>query len=212
MQKTLNLRVKYRESFRPFAPAVLREDVFDWFELDADSPYMLLVAGVKFGRRQRMTNEEESLFGIDKLNVARSDIPAVTNVVGTDIGVDPLAIDHLQMALLSYRGIPSSRYSVNHSVKSTHDLLATMSGINYVVTRGFHGVVCAHLLNKPVLAIPHHPKVTDLMTELELELSSYCVDIRDFDPELLMEEFASVVINAEEIKSRMAASLTRNSQ
>jgi carbamoyltransferase len=80
MQKTLNLRVKYRESFRPFAPAVLREDVSDWFELDADSPYMLLVADVKPERRRRMTNEQEALFGIDKLNVARSDIPAVTHV------------------------------------------------------------------------------------------------------------------------------------
>jgi carbamoyltransferase len=80
MQKTLNLRVKYRESFRPFAPAVLREDVSEWFELDADSPYMLLVADVKRERRRRMTNEEEALFGIDKLNVARSDIPAVTHV------------------------------------------------------------------------------------------------------------------------------------
>ncbi len=80
MQKTLNLRVKYRESFRPFAPAVLREEVSDWFELDADSPYMLLVADVKRERRRRMTNEEEALFGIDKLNVARSDIPAVTHV------------------------------------------------------------------------------------------------------------------------------------
>ena len=80
MQKTLNLRVKYRESFRPFAPAVLREDVADWFELDTDSPYMLLVADVNKERRRRMTNEEEQLFGIDKLNVARSDIPAVTHV------------------------------------------------------------------------------------------------------------------------------------
>jgi carbamoyltransferase len=80
MQKTLNLRVKYRESFRPFAPAVLREDVSDWFELDADSPYMLLVADVKRERRRQMTNEEEALFGIDKLNVARSEIPAVTHV------------------------------------------------------------------------------------------------------------------------------------
>jgi carbamoyltransferase len=80
MQKALNLRVKYRESFRPFAPAVLREDVADWFELDSDSPYMLLVADVKKERRRRMTNEEEQLFGIDKLNVARSDIPAVTHV------------------------------------------------------------------------------------------------------------------------------------
>src|SRR6185312_15391868 len=80
MQKTLNLRVKYRESFRPFAPSVLREDVSDWFELDTDSPYMLLVADVVKGRRRRMSNEEEALFGIDKLNVARSEIPAVTHV------------------------------------------------------------------------------------------------------------------------------------
>jgi carbamoyltransferase len=80
MQKTLNLRVKYRESFRPFAPAVLREDVAEWFEMDCDSPYMLLVADVMQARRRRMTNEEESLFGIDKLNVVRSDIPAVTHV------------------------------------------------------------------------------------------------------------------------------------
>ena len=80
MQKTLNLRVKYRESFRPFAPAILREDVAEWFELDADSPYMLLVAEVRNELRRRMTNEEEARFGIDKLNVARSDIPAVTHV------------------------------------------------------------------------------------------------------------------------------------
>jgi carbamoyltransferase len=80
MQKLLNLKVKYRESFRPFAPSVLREDVSDWFDLDADSPYMLLVAGVKENRLRRMTAEEEALFGIDKLNVARSEIPAVTHV------------------------------------------------------------------------------------------------------------------------------------
>ncbi len=80
MQKTLNLRVKYRESFRPFAPSVLREDVADWFEMEADSPYMLLVADVVEPRRLKMTNEEKTLFGIDKLSVPRSDIPAVTHV------------------------------------------------------------------------------------------------------------------------------------
>jgi len=80
MQKTLNLKVKYRESFRPFAPSVLREDVADWFELDEDSPYMLLVSDVAEKRRREMTAEEEALFGIDKLNVPRSDIPAVTHV------------------------------------------------------------------------------------------------------------------------------------
>ena len=80
MQKTLNLRIKYRESFRPFAPSVLREDVADYFDLDQDSPYMLLVADVKRNRRRHMSVEEERLFGIDKLNVVRSDIPAVTHV------------------------------------------------------------------------------------------------------------------------------------
>jgi carbamoyltransferase len=80
MQKMLNLKVKYRESFRPFAPSVLREDVADWFELDCDSPYMLLVAHVRQERRRAMTDHEQSLFGIDKLNVPRSDIPAVTHV------------------------------------------------------------------------------------------------------------------------------------
>jgi len=80
MQKTLNLRVKYRESFRPFAPAVLREDVAQWFELDGDSPYMLLVADVVVPRRRQMIEAERALFGIDKLNVPRSEIPAVTHV------------------------------------------------------------------------------------------------------------------------------------
>ncbi|MFZ1413398.1 MAG: carbamoyltransferase [Defluviicoccus sp.] len=80
MQKLLNLKVKYRESFRPFAPSVLREDVADWFELATDSPYMLLVADVVAGRRRQMTAEEQALFGIDKLNIQRSQIPAVTHV------------------------------------------------------------------------------------------------------------------------------------
>mgnify|MGYP005622286975 CR=1 FL=1 len=80
MQKILNLKVKYRESFRPFAPSVLREDVAEWFELDYDSPYMLLVDYVKKDKRIKMTEEEESLFGIDKLNIKRSSIPAVTHV------------------------------------------------------------------------------------------------------------------------------------
>jgi carbamoyltransferase len=80
MQSTLNLKVKYRESFRPFAPSVLREQVAEWFELDGDSPYMLLVADVVVSRRRAMSTEEQNLFGIDKLKVPRSDIPAVTHV------------------------------------------------------------------------------------------------------------------------------------
>lgn len=80
MQKNLNLKVKYRESFRPFAPVVLREDVSDWFELDSDSPYMLIVADVRDDKRRAMSAQEHALFGIDKLNVSRSEIPAVTHV------------------------------------------------------------------------------------------------------------------------------------
>jgi carbamoyltransferase len=80
MQKNLNLKVKYRESFRPFAPAVLREDVSEWFDLDSDSPYMLIVADVRKDRHRAMSADELALFGIDKLNVSRSEIPAVTHV------------------------------------------------------------------------------------------------------------------------------------
>jgi carbamoyltransferase len=80
MQKTLNLKVKYRESFRPFAPAVLREDVDKYFDIKSDSPYMLMVAPVNEDRRRAMNEAEQALFGIDKLNVPRSDIPAVTHV------------------------------------------------------------------------------------------------------------------------------------
>ena len=80
MQSAMNLKIKYRESFRPFAPSVLREQVADWFELDTDSPYMLLVAGVAESQRRKMTPEEEKLWGIEKLLVKRSAIPAVTHV------------------------------------------------------------------------------------------------------------------------------------
>ena len=80
MQKNLNLKVKYRESFRPFAPSILREDVNKWFKIDVDSPYMLLVADVIDSKKINMTDAEKKLFGIDKLNIKRSDIPAVTHV------------------------------------------------------------------------------------------------------------------------------------
>lgn len=80
VQRQLNLKVKFRESFRPFAPSVLREDVATWFDLDGDSPYMLIVADVAAAHRRPMSAEQQALFGIDKLNVVRSDIPAVTHV------------------------------------------------------------------------------------------------------------------------------------
>jgi carbamoyltransferase len=80
MQKKLNLKVKFRESFRPFAPSVLREDVAEWFDLNSDSPYMLLVAEILQKHRRTMSDEQRKLFGIEKLNVPRSEIPAVTHV------------------------------------------------------------------------------------------------------------------------------------
>jgi carbamoyltransferase len=80
MQETMNLKIKFRESFRPFAPSVLEERASEYFDLEIKSPYMLLVAPVKRSKRRLMTESEESLFGIDKLNVARSEIPAVTHV------------------------------------------------------------------------------------------------------------------------------------
>ena len=80
MQKNLNLKVKYRESFRPFAPSVLREDVNQWFDIDNDSPYMLIVSDVLKDKQKQMTEDEKKLFGIDKLNIKRSEIPAVTHV------------------------------------------------------------------------------------------------------------------------------------
>jgi carbamoyltransferase len=80
MQKNLNLKVKYRESFRPFAPSILKEDVSNWFDINVDSPYMLLVANINSEKKIEMTNEQKKLFGIDKLNIKRSEIPAVTHV------------------------------------------------------------------------------------------------------------------------------------
>ena len=80
MQKQLNLKVKYRESFRPFAPSVLADDVSNWFEHQSESPYMLIVSNIKLDKRRSMTTEEKALFGIDKLNVPRSSVPAITHV------------------------------------------------------------------------------------------------------------------------------------
>ena len=80
MQKNLNLKIKYRESFRPFAPSVLREDLSEWFDMNVDSPYMLLVSNVNFDKRIEMTNKQKNLFGIDKLNIIRSEVPAITHV------------------------------------------------------------------------------------------------------------------------------------
>jgi polysaccharide pyruvyl transferase WcaK-like protein len=121
---------------------------------------------------------------------------------GSDIGVDPQAIEDLREVLMTRHGISEVRYD---PVGSVQELLSTISVMDYVVTCRFHGVVFAHVLNKPVLAISHHPKVANLMKDLGL--SKYCVDISAFDPTLLMDTFASVVSDTDKIKSRMAESL-----
>ena len=80
MQKNLNLKVKYRESFRPFAPSVLKENLSDWFDINVESPYMLMVAGINKNKIIEMNKEQKKLFGIEKLNVKRSEVPAITHV------------------------------------------------------------------------------------------------------------------------------------
>lgn len=127
---------------------------------------------------------------------------------GTDIGVDPPAIQDFERAFANCIGSAASEYSDNRSVASVDDVLAAISRMDYVITCRFHGVVFAHLLNKPVIAIAHHPKVMDLMSDLEL--SAYCVDIRNFDPSLLAQRFASMISNVNEIKRHMATRLQKN--
>ena len=80
MQKNLNLKVKYRESFRPFAPSILKEDLAEWFDIGIDSPYMLMVSNINKDKIIEMTENQKKLFGIEKLNIKRSEIPAVTHV------------------------------------------------------------------------------------------------------------------------------------
>jgi polysaccharide pyruvyl transferase WcaK-like protein len=121
---------------------------------------------------------------------------------GTDIGNDPATIEDLRTVLRERHNIATPPYD---PIKLLDDLFCKMSAMDYVVTCRFHGVVFAHLLNKPVLAISPHPKVADHMRALGL--SKYCVDIRTFDPNLLADIFEALVRERDDIKSRMAASL-----
>ncbi len=122
-------------------------------------------------------------------------------VFGTDIGADPAAIQDLRTKLEADYDI-STHYE---PIESLEKVLLRMSGLDYVITCRFHGVVFAHLLNKPVLAIAHHPKVTNLMSALGL--SKYCVDIRTFDPRSLADTFECLVNEKDEVKSRMDSTL-----
>jgi polysaccharide pyruvyl transferase WcaK-like protein len=167
------------------------------------------------GSRSGLVSKERVIYDdfIRKLAVFASwlvDKSYGLSIFGSDFGVDPLAMVDLQMALSNHHGVTASQYSVNQSIKSVGELMGEISRMDYVITCRFHGVVFAHLLNKPVLAIAHHRKVVDLMADLEL--SRFCVNIDDFDLKRLASRFTLMVDNAEEIKSRMAASLARNRQ
>ena len=121
---------------------------------------------------------------------------------GSDTGADPSAIEDFRTALKRHHNLSTPQFKPVHSVG---ELLAEISGMDFVVTCRFHGVVFAHLLNKPVLAISHHPKVANLMDALGL--SQYCVDIQRFDPDQLTNAFASLVQNADSVKRQMVAKL-----
>jgi polysaccharide pyruvyl transferase WcaK-like protein len=124
----------------------------------------------------------------------------------SDIGLDPLAIADLHSALRSDLGLTESSPSIlSEPLSSADDLLAQMSSMDYVVTCRFHGVIFAHLLNKPVIAISHHPKVAALMSDMGL--AKFCMDIRTFDTTLLTATFTAAVSNSREIRERMAERL-----
>src|SRR5262245_9588574 len=160
IQSALNLKIKYRESFRPFAPAVLREHTADWFELDTDSPYMLLVADVVERRRRLMTAEQRALFGIDKLNVPRSDIPAVTHV------------DY------------SARIQTVHAATNSrfHDLLTAfnaLTGCPVLVNTSFN------VRGEPIVCTPEDAFRCFMGTEVEVLAIGHCLLRKsDQDPKL----------------------------
>jgi polysaccharide pyruvyl transferase WcaK-like protein len=125
---------------------------------------------------------------------------------GSDIGTDPLAIEDLHRVLRADPELAQRTHSIiEEPAISTEQLLDQMSSMDYVVTCRFHGVIFAHLLNKPVVAIAHHPKVATLMSDIGL--ARYCLDIRTFDPDLLIATFTVLVRDSEEIKARMAERL-----
>jgi len=160
MQSVLNLKVKYRESFRPFAPSVLREDLAQWFEMDDDSPYMLLVADVAKQLRRDMTEEEQALFGIDKLNVPRSTIPAVTHV------------DYSARIQTVHRGT-NPRY---HALLSRFKAL---TGCPVLVNTSFN------VRGEPIVATPEDAFRCFMGTEIDVLAAGNCVlSKEDQDPAL----------------------------
>jgi carbamoyltransferase len=166
MQSALNLKVKYRESFRPFAPSVLREDLAQWFEMDDDSPYMLLVADVAKHLRRDMTEEEQALFGIDKLNVARSAIPAVTHV------------DHSARIQTVHRKT-NPRY---HALLSRFKAL---TGCPVLVNTSFN------VRGEPIVATPDDAFRCFMGTEIDLLAAGNCVVRKEEQDPALRRDYRS---------------------
>jgi len=159
MQAVMNLKIKFRESFRPFAPACLREDVGEFFELDGESPYMLLVADVRKERRRAMTAEQQRLFGIDKLNVPRSDIPAVTHV---DYSARIQTVDA--------RDHPAF-YRVVEAFKRR-------TGYGIVVNTSFN------VRGEPIVCTPEHAYTCFMRTEMDALVLEDCVLLKEEQPPL----------------------------
>ena len=159
MQSVMNLKIKYRESFRPFAPSILREHVSDYFELDCDSPYMLLVAPVQQHRRITMTGDQERLFGIDKLHVPRSDVPAVTHV------------DYSARVQTVHRETNPNYYDL---LKQFH----RQTGCPVVVNTSFN------VRGEPIVCTPEDAYLCFMRTEMDcLVLGSYLLE-KPLQPEL----------------------------
>ncbi len=155
MQKMLNLKVKYRESFRPFAPSVLIEDLTDWFTLEYDSPYMLFVDRIAKNRFVKTTEDEDRLFGIDKLNVKRSDIPAVTHVD------------------FSAR-IQTVHKEINPKYHSLIRLFKKKTGCAVLVNTSFN------VRGEPIVCTPTDAFQCFMGTELDLLVVGNCVLQKDF--------------------------------
>ena len=154
-QSVMNLKIKFRESFRPFAPSVLREHVHEYFELDADSPYMLQVAPVKKERQIAMTQEQEQLFGIEKLNVPRSDLPAITHV------------DYSARVQTVRREDNARYYDVIKAFQS-------LTGYPVIVNTSFN------VRGEPVVCTPEDAYRCFMRTEVDyLVLGSYLLDKKD---------------------------------
>ena len=164
MQKQLNLKVKYRESFRPFAPSVLREDVGEWFEHDSESPYMLIVADVKKDKRRTMTAFEKGLFGIDKLNVPRSSVPAVTHV-------------DYSARIQTVHADTHPRY---HAVISK---FKEKTGCPLIVNTSFN------VRGEPIVCTPKDAFKCFMGTELDLLVVGNCLLLKDEQDEALKENY-----------------------